>query len=89
MTDWYSRAREDDGRTDDEIMGEIEYRKPDDAQYVTLDEKTNRMRPMTDDEIAELRAKVRVTPVQSPLDTPDESAYDPHIGSMIDTEVGE
>lgn len=25
MTDWYSRAREDDGRTDDEIMSEIMY----------------------------------------------------------------
>jgi len=83
MTDWYSRAREDDGRTDDEIIADLDERPR------TFDERTQRLRPMTDDEIAELQAKVRVTPVHSPLDTSDESAYDSGIGSMFDTEVGE
>lgn len=27
MTDWYSRAREEDGRTDEEVMSEVEYKR--------------------------------------------------------------
>lgn len=27
MSDWYSRAREEDGRTDDEVMSEVAYKR--------------------------------------------------------------
>jgi hypothetical protein len=69
----------------DPMLGQIVPEGP----HMTFDESTQRMRPMTDDEIAELRAKVRVMPVHSPLDTSDALPYDSGIGSMIDTEVGE
>ena len=69
----------------DPMLGQIVPEGP----YSILDEGTQRMRRMTDQEIAELRAKVRVTPVRLPLDTDGELPYDTGIGSMVDTEVGE
>ena len=62
-----------------------------DSRPLTMDPTTNRIRTMTDREIDALRDSA-IPPTQNPPKVPlddDESAYDPHIGSMIDPSVGE
>lgn len=55
------------------------------AQYVTIDETTQRVRPMTDDEIAVLSAKVLPAGERLALDMNDEIGDDTRSESTIDS----